>query len=297
MSNAGPSARAADSTSDSSTLTPTLMLAANTIGISRAESRRAAPSARHRVRSCRPPRRPAWRAHAARCASVPSGRVKSISTSARASAASTSVATRMPVTRPQAFARVAADGGAAGDVERGGRVQPGLRQHRLDQRLAHAAAGAGDRDPDVGHRQGAGVAAGSSIFLNKSMILPMKPASCPYGSSGSERVAATRLRSCDGLRHLVAFPARQHVVLEVHGELAMLAHAAAALELVDVVPAVVAERADDERRAERQPHLLLGLPDLQPVDHVLRQVVALVDVEPVDAELRDQRHEGVEGLA
>ena len=39
--------------------------------------------------------------------------------------------------------------------------EPRLRQHRLDQRAAHPAAGAGDGDPDVGHRQGTGLAAGS----------------------------------------------------------------------------------------------------------------------------------------
>ena len=62
---------------------------------------------------------------------------------------------------PAGFARITTDGGAGGDVERGGECEPGLRQHRLDQRAAHAAAGAGNGDPDVGHRQRTGGAAGS----------------------------------------------------------------------------------------------------------------------------------------
>jgi hypothetical protein len=72
---------------------------------------------------------------------------------------------------------------------------------------------------------------------------------------------------------------------------------ALAAELVDVVPAVVAERALHERRAEREADLRLGLAGLEPVDHVLRDVVALVDVDLVDAEVAPGRRVGVPGLA
>src|SRR5690606_28614176 len=47
----------------------------------------------------------------------------------------------------------------------------------------------------------------------------------------------------DRLRHLVALPARELVVDEEDGELAVLDHLAVARVLVHVVPAVVAERA------------------------------------------------------
>ena len=68
-------------------------------------------------------------------------------------------------------------------------------------------------------------------------------------------------------------------------------------ELVDVVPAVVAERAHDQRRAEQLPDLRLRLPDPQLVDHVLRQVIALVDVELVDAERAQRRQVRVDRRA
>ncbi len=44
-----------------------------------------------------------------------------------------------------AIAGALADGRAALEVKRGGERELGVRQHRLDQRAAHAAAGAGDR--------------------------------------------------------------------------------------------------------------------------------------------------------
>ena len=49
----------------------------------------------------------------------------------------------------------------------------------------------------------------------------------------------------------------------------MLDDLALARVLVHVVPALVAERARHERRAERELHLLLGHADLELVDHVL----------------------------
>ena len=62
---------------------------------------------------------------------------------------------------PAGFAGIATHGGTVGDVERRGERETGLRQHGLDQRAAHPAPGAGNGDPDVGHRHGTGLAAGS----------------------------------------------------------------------------------------------------------------------------------------
>ncbi len=86
------------------------------------------------------------RAHAAAWARVPSGRVKSISTSATASAPSTSLRHRHARAVPDALARVLADAGTARDVERRGQREVGCGEHRLHQRLPHAPAGAGHRD-------------------------------------------------------------------------------------------------------------------------------------------------------
>ena len=99
MSYAGPSRAAADSTSASSTLTPTLMFGANTTGIvSACRASSAFCSAENPVV---PTTAPApCRAHAARWAMLPSGRVKSIMTSATPAAASASVPTVTPVARP-----------------------------------------------------------------------------------------------------------------------------------------------------------------------------------------------------
>jgi hypothetical protein len=46
--------------------------------------------------------------------------------------------------------RVLADRARAGDVERRGELEVGRIERALDERLAHAAAGAGDRDADPG---------------------------------------------------------------------------------------------------------------------------------------------------
>ena len=73
----------------------------------------------------------------------------------------------------------------------------------------------------------------------------------------------------------------------------MLDPLAAPRVLVDVVPAVVVERAGKERRAEHLAHLCPRLPDLELLDEVLGEVIALVDVELVHAELLDVGHVGL----
>ncbi len=90
------------------------------------------------------------RAQAARWASVPSGRVKSISTSAARNAASTSAAdaSRRSIAR-SARRRRGRCAGLRGMSSARGERQVGGSERRLDQRLPHPAAGAGDRDPDV----------------------------------------------------------------------------------------------------------------------------------------------------
>ena len=94
------------------------------------------------------------------------------------------------------FARVMTDRGAASDIQCGGERDRRLREGRFDQRLTHPAPGAGDGKPYCTHGQGTGGAVGLPSLLNQSMTLPMKPASSPYGSSGSARVAAVRFSSC-----------------------------------------------------------------------------------------------------
>src|SRR5207253_975142 len=65
------------------------------------------------------------------------------------------------------------------------------------------------------------------------------------------------------LRHLVAFPPRELVVVEIGGELPMLAHLSLLRVLVDIVPAAFAERARHERRTEHTADLLLRHADFQ----------------------------------
>ena len=59
--------------------------------------------------------------------------------------------------------------------------------------------------------------------------------------------------------------------------LAPLAHA------VEIVPALGFEGVDDQRRAHYEAHLALGHAGLQLVDHLLRDNVALRDIDPVHA--------------
>ena len=144
MSKPGPSARAASSTSDRSTLTPTLMFAANTIGIARAmvaqrgflrvvepggadDGGDAVPRARGKVRE---------RARRTREVDEDVG---------RATAASTSEPTDHAGTPTLAGVASDAQGFRRHRVRRQARARV-VREHGFDQRLAHASAGAGDRD-------------------------------------------------------------------------------------------------------------------------------------------------------
>ena len=240
-----------------STLTPTLMFGAKTIGIVRANAGERRPCCASESPVVPTTAPIPCRAHAARCASVPSGRVKSISTSAaRDRGVDVGRRRSTPVVAAEALAGVAADGGAAGDVERGGERERGIGERRLDQRLAHPAAGAGDGDPRRCH--GRGSAPVGAHWRNMSMQSLSHQAR--WSSHWPRRQVERRRRAVElggRRRHLVAFPARELVVDEIDGEAAMLDDPPLPLELVDVVPAVVAERARDERRAEDQPHLLL----------------------------------------
>ena len=94
------SARAASSTRRNMTLTPTLMFGANTIACP------ARPRRSSRLRASSKPVVPITagtpcRRQAATCASVPAGRVKSISTSARSSTGSIAVSIVTPLDRPR----------------------------------------------------------------------------------------------------------------------------------------------------------------------------------------------------
>src|SRR5437588_12097720 len=67
----------------------------------------------------------------------------------------------------------------------------------------------------------------------------------------------------------------------------MLEGAAKAIELVGIVPAVGVKRVREHGRAKEGAHLLLCLTDLQPIDLVRSNVIALIDVELIDAQSRD----------
>src|SRR5262249_38408861 len=83
-------------------------------------------------------------------------------------------------------------------------------------------------------------------------------------------------------RQLVAFPAGELVIDEIDGELTVFQRAPAALKFVHIVPARRVEWVRQQRRSKGRFHLLPRLSDLEPLDLVLGDVIALVDVELVD---------------
>src|SRR5439155_13388210 len=101
-------------------------------------------------------------------------------------------------------------------------------------------------------------------------------------------VAAARTRNLSRRwRRFVALPAGELVVDEIDGELALLEHAPVALEAVDVVPAAGMERIGKQRRAQREADLLRGQSDLELVYLILGNEVALIDIELVNADVRE----------
>src|SRR4051812_37486344 len=98
-------------------------------------------------------------------------------------------------------------------------------------------------------------------------------------------IATARTRKLGGGgRGFVSLPARELVLDEINGEFAAFEDLALAHELVGIVPAILVEGIREERRPERTGDLLTRLADLQPIDHVLRDEVTLVDVQFVDAQ-------------
>ena len=185
-----------------------------------------------------------------------------------------------------AFTRVVSDEWARVDIERRRQHELTVGQHRLDQRLAHAAAGAGDRDS---RRHGSPT---ERVF---DAVPPAALAAPLHLADGARRGLAVQL---DGRRRsLVAFPARELLVDEVDGEIALLDDTTLPQEQVRVIPAIVAEHRHHERRAEDLSHLRAGLAHLELLDHVLRQEIALVDVELVDAERAQRRRIGIDRRA
>src|SRR6516162_800064 len=86
------------------------------------------------------------------------------------------------------------------------------------------------------------------------------------------------------LGHVEALEAGHLVVLEVHDEAPLgLAAVAPVLEVIDVVPAVLVEAVRHERRAEQVPHLRARHADLELIDGLPLQVVALLNVHAIDA--------------
>ena len=175
----GTERRAAGSTSVSSTLTPTLMLAANTMGIVRGHARPALPSAR-RSRPVVPTTAPRDDAHRLRrCASVPSGRVKSTRTSPapgprqRRDRRSTPAMRPLPRAGVRPSAVLSATSSAAASVRADCASVARISAWPIRPPAPAIATRIGRM------RQGVAAAAGSASFLKKSRILPINPASWP----------------------------------------------------------------------------------------------------------------------
>src|SRR5579864_5119402 len=280
MSNDEPRRRAARSTSSASTLTPTLMFGANTIGIARAYPAIAAMPASSKPVVPTTAAVPAC-AQAARCASVPDGRVKSISTSQARTAASMSAMTCTPVDRPK---RSPASAPIAGLF-----ATSSAPASTKSIESSAASINAWPIRPPA-------PATVMRIVMPRSVLLPEH-----VEKALPEALVAihVRRRQCLGTRgtievddrlgHLVPFPARDLSVGEVDGEIAMLDDLSQPRELVDIVPSVGAERRRDERRSEQLLDLRLRHAHLELVDRVLRQVIALVDVDLVDTERAPRR--------
>ena len=58
---------------------------------------------------------------------------------------------------------------------------------------------------------------------------------------------------------------------------------AALAEIIDVIPAFLVEGVGDDRRAKQKAHLTAGHADLNCIDIVIFQQVALLHVDPIDA--------------
>ena len=91
--------------------------------------------------------------------------------------------------------------------------------------------------------------------------------------------------------HHVAVEARELAVLEEHGELALLSLGTGLFAPVHVIPAVGMENVVEQRRAEREAHLLLAHAGLELPHHVLRDVVALLDLDAIGRDAGNRRHE------
>ena len=230
------------------------------------------------------------RAHAARCASVPSGRVKSISTSAARTAASTSVPTITPVARPKRSPASRPDARAAGDVERRGeRAAPDRRG-----RPRSAPAPSGRR-----RRRSRSASPTRHFCLKMSRMLSHHERWSPHCTSPAVRRRGFAVELGDRRRHFVAFPARELVVDEIDGERCGARRTTALpRELVRRSPSGCRGTTLTTSGVPSSCRTCgLRLADLELVDHVLRQVVALVDVELVDAERAQRRRIGVDRRA
>src|SRR3954447_360268 len=174
-----------------------------------------------------------------KCSSVPSGRVKSMRTSASAAVFGSEAIRMVPISWPTA--------GLPGTSNAAARVRP---------RSARTAS---------------------------ISVRPMRP---PAPAIAILIGAVLRLRG-----HHVAVDPRELALLEQHGHPALLACALGRLPPVDVIPAVGVENIGHHRRAEDEAHLLLGHSGLQLRHHLLRDVIALLDIDPVGRDAGYARHE------
>ena len=209
--------------------------------------------------------------HTARCASVPSGRVKSISTCGVGQAGAQVGGDGHAARAAEEGRGVLAERRAAGDVERAGQHAVVGAAHRLDQHAAHAAGGAGDGDAHRRPRHhDAAPAAGSCAPAPTGSAAAAASASAGAGSAlqllrrvsasgGALRevlkvsIEATNSRSAGSSPPASmlssASPSKQH------DDAAPLRLGALAADREDVVPAVGVEGVGQQRRAEHVAHL------------------------------------------
>ena len=87
----------------------------------------------------------------------------------------------------------------------------------------------------------------------------------------------------------ITLDAQQFVILEHHHDAPLLENLATPLVYVNIVPAVAAKRVDHEGCAERKLHLVAGHAGAQLGNHLLRDVIPLLDIDLVRPEIRQQR--------
>src|SRR5512147_427357 len=225
-------------------------------------------------------------AQASRCRSVASGRVKSISTSAPASAPSSPL-TRTPVTFPIASPQSRPSTGLSARSSAAAKARSGwpsvasisIRPMRPDAPAIaifigivsrpvgaeSVRAGARSRCRDIGHRD-------LWLAVHARNALDIR--------AQDQRVDVVFAR------HRVVFKTIELAVLEEQRQAPVLDLTAARVQVIDVVDPVLVKFARQQRRPEHEADLVTRHAYPQLIHHLLRDDVALVDIRPVRAQER-----------